>query len=49
MERMKGKLTNIWPTFIKETPQMSDYSETTEPREQLELVQQAWEVLTNRA
>jgi hypothetical protein len=46
---MKGKLTEIWPTFRKATPQMPEYNATAEPEEQLRLVQQAWEVLTDRA
>jgi hypothetical protein len=46
LEKMKGNLIDIWPTFRKSTPEMPKYNATIEPEEQLGLVHKSWEVLT---
>jgi hypothetical protein len=47
MGKMKEKLTEVWPTFIKETPQLPDFSVVEEPEKKLKLVQEAWELLAD--
>jgi hypothetical protein len=44
---MKGNLIEFMSTLRKEAPQMREYNDTAEPKDQIELVQKEWELLKN--